>query len=257
MMIVRSPVSITLRIIVDPVVDHLILATGRREGLTTVEHPRRIKGPTVVQPIHPHDINVMATVVVGVIPLPPVDTIDTGLRPRERVTDPTRQTPAVLSGTEFHAITLPFTSQHQTLDLDLTAERLAVLIVQHIPYLPVIALDAEVIVLPGGHQIEAPAPLVGCLRLHDVTAHGVAVEGGRRTLVPQGMQVLRGPGITQLDARLWRRLPTDTRPGLQRQMGLHDLVLTIVVVPADVPVALDVIVERTAQRHEGIHPQTH
>ena len=80
-MIVWRPIAVTLSIIVDPVVDDLILAAGSREGLSAVEDPGSIEGPALVQSEHTHDINVVTTVVVGIVPLSAVDAVDTGLRP--------------------------------------------------------------------------------------------------------------------------------------------------------------------------------
>ena len=51
--------------------------------------------------------------------------------------------------------------------------------------------------------------LVGYFRLDDVTADGITVKWGRGILVPQGMDVLRGTGISQFDARELRRLDVD------------------------------------------------
>ena len=176
-MIVWCPIAIALSIIVDPVVDDLVLAAGSREGLTAVEHPGGIESPAIVQSEHTNDIDVVTTVVIGVVPLSAVDAVDTGFRPREGIGEPTRQPAAVLTGTEFHTVTLSVASQRQTLNLDFAAERLAVAIVEHVLDFPVIALHAEVIVLLRRHHIESSTPLVCNLRLHDITADGIAVEG--------------------------------------------------------------------------------
>ena len=241
--IVRSPIAIALGIIIDPVVDHLIFSAGSRKGLSAIEYPSGIKGPALVQLKHTHDINIMPTVVVGVIPFSAVDAVDTGSRPGKGITNPSCQPSSVLTGTKFHAITLTFASQDQTLYLDLTTERLAVPVVKHVLYLSEIALHTEVIVLPRGHHIESATPLVGCLRLHDVAAHGITVEGGRCALVPEGMQILRGPCITRFDRTESRQLIVHRESGFQCQMRLHNLVLPIVVVPANFPIVLDVIIE--------------
>ena len=133
----------------------------------------------------------MPTVVIGVIPPPTVDTIDTRPRPRQRIGQPSCQSAGVLAQAPFHAVTLSIASQRQPLNLYLTTERFAVTIVQHVLDFPVIGLKAEVIVLLRRHDIESPTPLVGNLRLDDVTAHCIAVKGCRRALVSECVQVLR------------------------------------------------------------------
>ena len=77
--VIGCTIAIALGIIVDPIVDDLIFSAGSREGLSAVEHPGSIKGPSLVQSEHTHDVDVVPTVVVGVIPLATVDAVDAGL----------------------------------------------------------------------------------------------------------------------------------------------------------------------------------
>ena len=241
--IVWRPVAIPLSIIVSPVIDDLVLAAGSSESLSAVEHPCRIEHPPFVQAVHAHDVDIMSAVIAGIIPPSTVDPVDTGLRPGEGVAEPARQPPVVLPHAQFHTIALSFSGQSQSLQFNLTAERLAVAVVEHILDCPVIAFHAEVVHLVGCHQINTPTPLVGYLRFHDITADGIAVEGCRRALVPHGVQVLRSPCITQFHTRLIRRLPADAGPGFQREVRLHDLIPTIFIIPRDITVLLKVVVK--------------
>ena len=254
-MVVGCPIAIALGIVVSPVVDQLVLPTGGGESLSAVEDPGRIERPAPVQSIHGHNVDVVPPVIVGIIPPAAIDTVDAGLRPGEGVGYPSRQGTVVLAATEFYAVTLPFSRQCQSLNLNLAAERLAVAVVEDIVDLPVVGFDGDVVVLAWSHQVEPGADLVGSLRLHDVAADGVAVEGGGGALVAQGVDVLCRAGIAQFDAGEFRGLVTDAEAGLPGQVGLHHLVAGIVVVPADGAVGLDVVVEGTAEGREGIHAQ--
>ena len=106
------------------------------------------------------------------------------------------------------------------------------------------------------HRIETGTDLIGHLGLHDVTADGVAVEGCRRALVAQGVDILRGPGIAQFDTGLSCGLIADAGAWLQGGVGLYDLVPAVVVVPVDGAVGGDVVIQRTAEGREGRQAQT-
>ena len=144
--IVWRPVAIPLSIIVSPIIDDLVLAAGSSESLSAVEHPCRIEHPPFVQAVHAHDVDIMSAVIAGIIPPSTVDPVDTGLRPGEGVAEPARQPPVVLPHAQFHTIALSFSGQSQSLQFNLTAERLAVAVVEHILDRPVIELLGA-----GGH----------------------------------------------------------------------------------------------------------
>ena len=141
MVVVRSPVPIPFCIVIRPVVNDLVLSTWSRESLPTIEHPCSIECPTLIQSICSHDVNIMPAVVIGVIPLAAIDAVDTCPRPRSRIAKPPSQTAAVLAQTEFHSVTLPFACQRQSFNLNLTAKRLTITIIQHILDFPVICLE--------------------------------------------------------------------------------------------------------------------
>ena len=198
-MIVGCAVTVTLGIIVDPVVDDLVFPTWSGKGLTTVEYPGCTETPPWCQTVHRHQVDVVTTVVVGVIPAPSVDTFDFGFRPRQRIAQPSRETAVVFSCKELHTIGLSVARQYQTFDLDLTAEGLAVAIVQYIRNLTVIAFDGEIVGLVRGNEEESCTDLICDLRFDDVATDGIAVEGCRCALVAQSMDVLCRPGIGRLD----------------------------------------------------------
>ena len=79
--IVRSTIAVALSVVVDPVVLNLVLGTGGGEGLAAVEDPGGTEHPSLVELIHGHDIDIVATVVVGIVPAASVHAIDLRLRP--------------------------------------------------------------------------------------------------------------------------------------------------------------------------------
>ena len=83
----------------------------------------------------------MPTVVARVVPSAAVDAVDAGLRPRQGIGQPSRQFAVVLSGAQLHAVALPLAGQHQSFDLDLTAERFPVAVVDHMVCLTVVGLQ--------------------------------------------------------------------------------------------------------------------
>ena len=254
--VVGGTVTVALGIIVDPVVNDLVLATRGGEGLTTVEDPGRTEAPARGEPVHRYKVDVMPTVVVGIIPASAVDTLDPGLRPRQGIAQPTSETAAVLPGKELHAIGFAITWQDEAFDLDLTAEGLAIAVVEDILDLAVIALDGEIVGLVGGGEKDTATDLVGHLRFDDITADGIAVEGCRGALVAQGMDVLRGPRIGRLDIQGRGEGEVQTDTGLPDQVRLDNLVFLVVIVPVDLALGGQVVVERTAQRGEGTQAQT-
>ena len=139
--VVGSAVAIALGVIVDPVVDELVLATGGCESLSTIKDPGSVEGPAVVQAVHAHDIDVVSPVVAGIIPLASIDAVDARLRPGEGISQPSRQSARILPGAEFYAVALAFARQYEALYLDLTSERLSVAVVDHVACLPVVSLQ--------------------------------------------------------------------------------------------------------------------
>ena len=83
--IVGCTIAVALGIIIDPVVDNLVFATGSRKSLTTVEYPGCAETPARCQTIHRHQIDIMSTIVVGIIPATSVNAFNLGLRPRQRI----------------------------------------------------------------------------------------------------------------------------------------------------------------------------
>ena len=79
--VVRSTIAVALSVVVDPVVLNLVLGTGGGEGLAAVEDPGGTEHPSLVELIHGHDIDIVATVVVGIVPAASVHAIDLRLRP--------------------------------------------------------------------------------------------------------------------------------------------------------------------------------
>ena len=254
--VVGGTVTVALGIIVDPVVNDLVLATRGGEGLTTVENPGRTEAPARGEPVHRYKVDVMPTVVVGIIPASAVDTLDPGLRPCQGIAYPTCETAVVLPGKELYTVGLAISRQNKTFDLDLTAEGLAIAVVEDILDLAVIALDGEVVGLVGRGEKDTATDLVGHLRFDDITADGIAVEGCRGALVAQGMDVLRGPRIGRLDIQGRGEGEVQTDTGLPDQVRLDNLVFLVVIVPVDLALGGQVVVERTAQRGEGTQAQT-
>ena len=83
--VVGCAVAVTLGIIVDPVVDDLVFAARSGKCLTTVEYPGCAETPPWCQTVHRHQIDVVTTVVVGVIPASFVNAFNLGLQPRQRI----------------------------------------------------------------------------------------------------------------------------------------------------------------------------
>ena len=189
-MVVGCTIAVAFGIIVDPVVNHLVFATWGGKGLTTVEDPGGTETPSRGKTVHRHQVDVVTTVVVGIIPPTAVDAFDLGLRPRQRITQPSSETAVVFPGEKLHTVGFAVAGQDETFNLDLAAEGLAITIVQYIGNLTVIAFYGEIIGLVGGDIEETGTDLVGNLRLHDVTANSIAVKGCRRALVTQGMDIL-------------------------------------------------------------------
>ena len=110
----------------------------------------------------------------------------------------------------------------------------------------IVCLYREVVVLIGRHHKESTTDLIGHLGLDDITAHGISVEGCRCALVAQGVHILRSASISQFERGDRRQAIVDRQAGFERAMRLHNLVLTIVVIPGDITIRLDVVIERPA-----------
>ena len=117
-MIVGGAVAIALSVIVDEVVDNLILGTGGGEGLSGVVDPRGIQRPGIVELIGGYDVDIVATVVVGIVSLALTDAVDASLRPRQCVAEPSRQPSGILASTEFSTVASAFACQDESLNLD-------------------------------------------------------------------------------------------------------------------------------------------
>ena len=79
--VVGGSIAVALSVIIDPVLFYLVFGTGGCKCLTAIEDPRGTEHPALAEFIDGHDVDVVATVVVGIIPAPLVHTFNLRLRP--------------------------------------------------------------------------------------------------------------------------------------------------------------------------------
>ena len=83
--------AVAFGIVIHPVVDNLIFAVWGGESLSGVIYPCGSHLPSLACLVHADDVNVVAAVVVGIVPSATVDAVDPRLRPREGVREPSRE----------------------------------------------------------------------------------------------------------------------------------------------------------------------